>query len=282
MIDRGAFSFVPNDITGLFRRLNGAPMYDILDTLDALLKEKNFYPNADRYRAELNRAGIFAARMEVAMGAVMAKNGKTVSYDQFTSTYSLTFAQLPEDQRENIKVYYTGSSAGPAISDEKLVAQYLAWANRAVFQTRALLKSGAGNRLDDLALHPLGAPAGTIRSKIYSSGRQNLNAEQTAEIARKAGGGNCDEFSATAFVELKKMNARPIHWVKLVTGDHAFCLVGPGPLMRLDDKDLARWGKSVVVCDAWSNESYIASEIPKRLPDYKAPFDAQVYQTVTL
>ncbi|QDT53086.1 hypothetical protein Pan44_11010 [Caulifigura coniformis] len=43
MVDRQAFVYVPGDIRGLFRRLNGASMVDILETLDALLKEKNFF-----------------------------------------------------------------------------------------------------------------------------------------------------------------------------------------------------------------------------------------------
>lgn len=59
MIDRNLFSLVPGNITGLFRSLNGAPMYDILDTLEALTKEKSFYPNPDLHRPALQAGGIF-------------------------------------------------------------------------------------------------------------------------------------------------------------------------------------------------------------------------------
>src|SRR3954454_5957934 len=102
MVDRQAFAYVPGDITGLFRRLNPAPMYDILDTFDALLKEKNFYPNVGVYRTQLDSAGIYVQRMEVAMAAVMARNGNQTSYDQFAARNSEILAQLPEDQRNNV------------------------------------------------------------------------------------------------------------------------------------------------------------------------------------
>src|ERR1051326_9495771 len=122
MIQRTAFSYVPNDITGLFRWLNGCAMYDILDTLDALLHEKNFYPNVGTYRAELDAAGIYVQRMEVAMSAVMSKNAKQRTYDQFTDAFAYILAQLPEDQRVNIQTYYTSSpAAGGGLAANKLV-----------------------------------------------------------------------------------------------------------------------------------------------------------------
>ncbi len=113
MVDRDAFSFVPGDVTGLFRRLNGAPMYDILDTLDALLKEKNFYPNFNTYRANLDAAGIFVARMEVAMSAVLAKNtsqATTTTWEAFQKVQDFKQRQLPADQQRNIQDYW---AAGP-------------------------------------------------------------------------------------------------------------------------------------------------------------------------
>ena len=252
-------------------------MYDILDTFDALLKEKNFYPNVGQYRAQLDAAGIFVQRMEVAMSAVMQKNGKQMSFDQFTSVYAYILAQLPEDQRANIAKYFTSSSSTSGLPQNKLVAQYLEWAKNAVFKTRSLLDRGALNRGSDFFS---GSLIATIKARNAEGGKLYMTPEDIAEIAIDARGGNCEEFSATAYVQLKKMAARPIHWVKLVNGDHAFVLIGNGPLGYLDDRDLKKWGDSVVVCDAWDRASYVASEIPRRLPSYSGTFRAMV-QKVT-
>jgi hypothetical protein len=130
MIDRGAFPFVPDDITGLFRRLNGAPMYDILDTLDALLKEKDFYPNFNTYRAELDSAGIFVQRMEVAMSAVLAKNASqqtATTWEKFEEVQDFKLRLLPADQQRNIADYWiAGPKPGlfkmrPGSADESLL-----------------------------------------------------------------------------------------------------------------------------------------------------------------
>lgn len=113
MIDRTAFSFVPKDLVGLFRRLNGACMADILDTLDALLKEKNFYPNFNTYRAQLDSAGIFVARMEVAMSAVLSKNASSLTnttWEEFQRVQGFKLKLLPADQQGTIQSYW---SAGP-------------------------------------------------------------------------------------------------------------------------------------------------------------------------
>ena len=42
----------------------------------------------------------------------MGKNGKQMSYDQFTTAFAYILAQLPEDQRINIETYFT---SGPAV-----------------------------------------------------------------------------------------------------------------------------------------------------------------------
>lgn len=103
MVDRGALPLVPSDVTGLFRRLNGLAMYDILDTLDALLKEKNFYPNFNTYRTNLDAAGIFVARMEVAMSAVLAKSTSqqtVTTWEKFQEVQDFKLRQLSKDGAE--------------------------------------------------------------------------------------------------------------------------------------------------------------------------------------
>jgi hypothetical protein len=113
MIDRNLFSLVPGNITGLFRSLNGAPMYDILDTLEAVTKEKSFYPNPDLHRPALQAAGIFVRRMEAAMAAVLHKTAHQITWQKYTSVYAGHLSMLPDDQRKNILDFWTrGPSPG--------------------------------------------------------------------------------------------------------------------------------------------------------------------------
>jgi len=245
-------------------------MYDILDTFDALLKEKNFYPNVGQYRAQLDTAGILVQRMEVAMSAVMAKNGNQTSFDQFAARNSEFLAQLPEEQRNNIAAYFTNSATATGLTQSKLIEQYLAWAKLAVFRTRSALDRGAPNRAGDFLK---GSPI-----VAFSDRSKSDKPEEIAEFAKKVRGGNCDEFSATAFVELKKMGARPIRWIKLTNADHAFVMIGhQGRVFELNDEQLKDWGDSMVVCDAWNENYFVASQIPKHLACYKAPFQAKNY-----
>jgi hypothetical protein len=113
MIDRGAFPLVPGDMVGFFRRMNGCSMSDILDTMDALLKEKNFYPNFNTYRSQLDSAGIAVPRMEVAMSAVMAKGASrqtNTTWDDFKRAQDFKLKTLPPPQQDDIKAYW---AAGP-------------------------------------------------------------------------------------------------------------------------------------------------------------------------
>lgn len=277
MVDRISFTLhAQGNIKAIFQRLNGFTMGDILDTFDALLKEKSFYPNVSTYRSELDSAGIFVKRMEVAMAAVMRKGSGNFSIDQFTTDYAHMLTLLPEDQRSEITKYLTGAKGDASLPDSKLVAQYLEYANSAVFRTRNLLHRGALNRLSDW---PSGGPIATVVAREKGGDDKYMHAAKQAEIAISAAGGNCEEFSATAYIVLKKMGVTPIHWVKLVSGDHAFVLIGKGPWGMLDSKDLKVWGDNVVVCDAWDKASYIASSIPTRLPSYEVPFRAMIQES---
>jgi hypothetical protein len=91
---------------------------------------------------------------------------------------------------------------------------------------------------------------------------------------------NCEEFSATAYTELKKIGSRPVIWDKLVNGDHTFVLIGEGPSMLMDDEDLKKSGNSLAVCDAWDKAFYMAPETPKRLPLLNKEFKAMVQRNV--
>ncbi|QDT53085.1 hypothetical protein Pan44_11000 [Caulifigura coniformis] len=219
---------------------------------------------------QLDSAGIFVKRMEVAMSAVMAKNGHQTTYDQFAARNAEILAQLPEDQRNNIAAYFSGSTSMPGLTPGKLIEQYLAWAKLAVFKTRVALDRGAPNRASDFFK---GSPIVAFGDRSKSE-----KPEEIAEFAKTVRGGNCEEFSATAFVELKQMGARPIRWFKLNNADHAFVMIGhQGRIFQMDDAMLKTLGASMVVCDAWNDDYFIASRIPERLPGYKAPFHATSY-----
>lgn len=61
--------------------------------------------------------------------------------------------------------------------------------------------------------------------------------------------GNCGEYSALAFVYLYDKGVRPIDWLSLVGGDHAF--VGIGIDLKAEINDPSSWGKTAVICDPW-------------------------------
>ena len=69
-----------------------------------------------------------------------------------------------------------------------------------------------------------------------------------ADIAKKNKCGNCGEFSALAFSYLYGMGVRPLDWMSLVGGDHAFVVVGRA---AGDANDHKKWGTSAAVCDPW-------------------------------
>jgi hypothetical protein len=69
-----------------------------------------------------------------------------------------------------------------------------------------------------------------------------------ANTARKNKCGNCGEFSALAFIYLYDLGVRPLDWMGLLGGDHAFVVIGRQAGKATDWK---KWGAAAVVCDAW-------------------------------
>jgi hypothetical protein len=76
---------------------------------------------------------------------------------------------------------------------------------------------------------------------------------QIAAITMRTGAGNCYEQSITAFVFLHDQGARPLSWMHLSNGKHAFVVLGRKPK---SGDDPAKWGDTAVVCDPWNNEAY--------------------------
>lgn len=76
---------------------------------------------------------------------------------------------------------------------------------------------------------------------------------QIAEITTRTGAGNCNEQSIVAFMFLYDRGLRPLAWMHLTNGKHAFVVIGRTPKSGIDPKE---WGDGAVVCDPWNNEAY--------------------------
>ena len=76
---------------------------------------------------------------------------------------------------------------------------------------------------------------------------------QIYDITLRTKAGNCNEQSITAFVWLLDRGVKPIAWMYLTNGKHAFVVLGRTPKTGVDPKE---WGEAVVVCDPWNNEAY--------------------------
>lgn len=76
---------------------------------------------------------------------------------------------------------------------------------------------------------------------------------QIAEITTRTKAGNCNEQSIVAFLYLYDRGNRPLAWMHLTSGTHAFVVVGRKPKSGIDPSN---WGDTAVVCDPWNNEAY--------------------------
>ena len=76
---------------------------------------------------------------------------------------------------------------------------------------------------------------------------------QVAEITMRTGAGNCNEQSIVAFMFLYDRGLRPLAWMHLTNGKHAFVVLGRTPKSGIDPTE---WGDAAVVCDPWNNEAY--------------------------
>lgn len=76
---------------------------------------------------------------------------------------------------------------------------------------------------------------------------------QVANITVKTKAGNCNEQSIVAFMDLYDLGIRPLAWVHMDNGTHAFVVIGRNPKSGNNPAD---WGENCVVCDPWANEAY--------------------------
>lgn len=168
--------------------------------------------------------------------------------------------------------------------NRELVNRRLSMAKAAVAAVKIKLPLGAGNKMDDVVaanLERTARKAGygdflstiaraaalpvaviaegsiiTYRARDMVSGKRCTGVAQIREWARQAvegKAGNCDDQSCVAFTYLYDNGVRPLDWMHLINGKHAFVLIG-----REDrsEADPATWGEDLVVCDPWNNDAY--------------------------
>ena len=76
---------------------------------------------------------------------------------------------------------------------------------------------------------------------------------KVANITVKSKAGNCNEQSIVAFMDLYDLGIRPLAWVYMDNGRHAFVVIGrPSGT----GSNPSNWGDDCVVCDPWANEAY--------------------------
>ena len=76
---------------------------------------------------------------------------------------------------------------------------------------------------------------------------------QISALTIRTKAGNCNEQSITAFIFLYDLGIRPLAWMHLTNGKHAFVVIGRKPG---SGDDPSGWGDEAVVCDPWNREAY--------------------------
>jgi hypothetical protein len=80
--------------------------------------------------------------------------------------------------------------------------------------------------------------------------------------------GNCSEYTFIGMylIQRSKLDMR-VEVFSITNGDHVFLVLNRAPLS--DSKQFTTWGSQAIVCDPWSGATYPASDIPKKLHDFK-------------
>ncbi|MBB3899601.1 hypothetical protein [Roseococcus suduntuyensis] len=70
-----------------------------------------------------------------------------------------------------------------------------------------------------------------------------------ADMAEKAGCGNCGEQASLAFAWLMRHRATPLEFMTIINGDHAFCVLNRDRTTNPSDPD--QWNDASVYIDPW-------------------------------
>jgi hypothetical protein len=151
---------------------------------------------------------------------------------------------------------------------------YLGQARLAVRYVKERVPTGAANKWSDILESKGGSLLCVLGNRLSRDVAQlvgyrpqatkgKLDIEIIAYYTEETGCGNCMEQSAVAFTYLLRLGVRPLDWMQITNGDHAFVVVG----RKSDsvDSDPESWGVDAAVCDPWYKAAYAASQIHSRL-----------------
>jgi hypothetical protein len=116
-----------NNIVGLFRYLGPMWIVTCMEILEDMLIKGKFYPNPDRYRAELLKAGINVERMEVTMAAALHKVGRSITWEKFEEMHGPKMARLPAQQQGEIKNFWLAKPVPGLVGDARTAQEGDYW-----------------------------------------------------------------------------------------------------------------------------------------------------------
>jgi len=83
-----------------------------------------------------------------------------------------------------------------------------------------------------------------------------------ADMAAKAGCGNCGEQASLAFAWLMRYRATPVEYMTISNGDHAFCVLNRDK--RTDVTNPDQWNEASVYIDPWRSLISFGRDMARR------------------
>lgn len=86
---------------------------------------------------------------------------------------------------------------------------------------------------------------------------QNVFAKLNFLGLKKYGYGQCGELAQALFIHLVEKQIYPVDLFDTTVGGHSLIVIGRAP--NSNPKDMTTWGDKAIICDAWTNQIYPAS-----------------------
>jgi len=142
--------------------------------------------------------------------------------------------------------------------------QYLVQGRKALAYVEETLPLGAGNKLSDV-FNSRGVSY-ILTRELDAIGMDKNSVEGIREFAAEATkrlSGNCGAQAAVAFIYLMKNETKPLDYMEILNGDHAFVVVGRAhnsPVYKPEG-----WGAHAVVVDPWYGKTYSAASFRNQM-----------------